>query len=155
MDDHGQVVHAFLTNDQQWRMKLDSSELTVLLKNTILSKEDKYFYYHPGVNPLALCRALIGNIIHGKIVSGASTITMQLARALEPGKRTYFKKLVEIFRAEQLELKYSKQEILERYLNMVPYGGNIQGVKAAAFFYFRKKPRSSFTGRNNHVIHHS
>ena len=121
-------------------MKLESSELTVLLKNTILSKEDKYFYYHPGVNPLALCRALIGNIFHGKIVSGASTITMQVARALEPGKRHISIKLVEIFRAEQLELKYSKQEILELYLNLVPYGGNIQGVKAAAFFYFRKSP---------------
>jgi penicillin-binding protein 1C len=140
LDDHAQLVHAFLTRDQQWRMKLDSSELTDLLKRTIISKEDKYFYYHPGVNPLALCRALIGNILHGKIISGASTITMQLARALEPRKRTYFNKLVEIFRAEQLELKYSKQEILERYLNMVPYGGNIQGVKAAAFFYFRKSP---------------
>jgi penicillin-binding protein 1C len=139
-DDHGQIVHAFLTHDQQWRMKLDSSEITDLLKKTILSKEDKYFYYHPGVNPLALCRALIGNILHGKIVSGASTITMQLARALEPRKRTYYSKLLEIFRAEQLELKYSKQEILERYLNIVPYGGNIQGIKAAAFFYFRKSP---------------
>ena len=78
--------------------------------------------------------------MHGKISSGASTITMQVARALEPKKRTYFNKLREIFRAEQLELKYSKQEILELYLNLVPYGGNIQGVKAASLFYFRKNP---------------
>src|SRR4030095_2355225 len=75
-----------------------------------------------------------------KIRSGASTITMQVARALEPKKRTYFNKLREIFRAGQLELKYSKQEILELYLSLIPYGGNIQGVKAAALFYFRKNP---------------
>ena len=140
LDDQGQVIHAFLTPDQQWRMKLEASELTPLLKKSILCKEDKYFYFHPGVNPVAVIKALFGNIIHGKVRSGASTITMQVARALEPKKRTWFNKLREIFRAEQLELKYSKQEILELYLNLIPYGGNIQGVRAAAFFYFRKNP---------------
>jgi penicillin-binding protein 1C len=139
-DDQGQIVHAFLPRDQQWRMKLENAELTPLLKNTILFKEDKYFYFHPGINPIAICKSIIGNILHGKIRSGASTITMQVARALEPKKRTYFNKLLEIFRAEQLELKYSKQEILGLYLNLIPYGGNIQGVKAAALFYFRKNP---------------
>ena len=121
-------------------MKMDVAELTPLLKNTIIWKEDKYFYYHPGINPIAICKSLLGNILHGKIRSGASTITMQVARALEPKKRTYFNKMREIFRAEQLELKYSKEEILELYLNLVPYGGNIQGVKAASLFYFRKNP---------------
>jgi len=140
LDDQGQIVHAFLPRDQQWRIKLENAELTPLLKKTILFKEDKYFYYHPGVNPIAICKSLAGNILHGKIRSGASTITMQVARALEPRRRTYFNKLKEIFRAGQLELKYSKQEILELYLNLIPYGGNIQGVKAAAFFYFRKNP---------------
>jgi penicillin-binding protein 1C len=139
-DDQGQVIHAWLTPDQQWRMRLNASELTPLLQQTILFKEDKYFYYHPGVNPFALLKSFFGNIIHGKILSGASTITMQVARALEPKKRSYFNKLREIFRAEQLELKYSKSEILELYLNLIPYGGNIQGVKAAALFYFRKNP---------------
>src|SRR4030095_2215551 len=139
-DDQGQMIHSYLTQDQQWRMKMEESELTPLLKNTILWKEDKYFYYHPGVNPVAICKSLVGNILHGKIRSGASTITMQVARALEPKKRTYFNKLREIFRAGQLELKYSKQEILELYLSLIPYGGNIQGVKAAALFYFRKNP---------------
>jgi len=139
-DDHDQIVHAFMAKDQQWRMKMESSELTPLLRNTILWKEDKYFYYHPGFNPIAICKSFVGNLIHGKIRSGASTITMQVARALEPKKRTYFNKLREIFRAEQLELKYSKEEILELYLNLAPYGGNIQGVKAAAFLYFKKNP---------------
>ncbi len=139
-DDQGQVIHAYLTGDQQWRMRIGESELTPLLKNTILWKEDKYFFYHPGVNPVALFKSFLGNILHGKIQSGASTITMQVARALEPKRRTYFNKLREIFRAGQLELKYSKQEILELYLSLVPYGGNIQGVKAAALFYFNKNP---------------
>ena len=139
-DDQGEIIHAFLPKDQQWRMRLENAELTPLLKKTILFKEDKYFYYHPGINPFAICKSLVGNIFHGKIRSGASTITMQVARALEPKKRTYFNKLIEMFRAEQLELKYSKQEILGLYLDLVPYGGNIQGVKAAAFFYFKKDP---------------
>jgi penicillin-binding protein 1C len=140
LDNQGQIVHAFLPRDQQWRIRLENAELTPLLKNTILFKEDKYFYFHPGVNPIAICKSFAGNILHAKIRSGASTITMQVARALEPKKRTYFNKLREIFRAGQLELKYSKQEILELYLNLIPFGGNIQGVKAAAFFYFRKNP---------------
>lgn len=140
LDDQGQVIHAFLTPDQQWRMKIDPAELTPLLKNTILFKEDKYFYYHPGVNPIAVLKSFFGNLIHRKIRSGASTISMQVARALEPKRRSYFNKLREIFRAEQLELKYSKKEIVELYLNLVPYGGNIEGVKAASLFYFRKNP---------------
>jgi penicillin-binding protein 1C len=140
LDDHGQTVHAFLAKDGQWRMKLDSNEITPLLKKTLIFKEDRYFFYHPGINPVAIVKALTGNIIHGKIRSGASTITMQVARALEPKRRTWFNKLREMFRAEQLELKYSKEEILGLYLNLIPYGGNIQGVKAASFFYFGKNP---------------
>jgi len=140
LDNQGEIVHCYLTKDQQWRMRLDSGELTPLLKKTILNKEDKYFYYHPGVNPLAMMKSMFGNLVHCRIRSGASTITMQVARALEPKKRTYLNKLWEVFRAEQLELKYSKEEILNLYLNLVPYGGNIQGVKAASLFYFRKNP---------------
>src|ERR1700722_73737 len=97
VDDHGQIVHAFLPGDQQWRMKLDSNELSPLLKNTILFKEDKYFFYHPGINPFAILKSLAGNIIHGKIRSGASTISMQVARALEPKRRTWLNKLREVF----------------------------------------------------------
>ncbi len=73
-----------------------------------------------------------------KRTSGASTITMQVARALEPKRRTYFNKAIEMFRAFQLELKYSKEEILQLYLNLVPYGGNIEGAKAASLLYFKK-----------------
>jgi penicillin-binding protein 1C len=139
-DNKGEVIHAFLTHDQQWRMKTDLSEISPLLRKTIIEKEDKYFYYHPGVNPLAMLRALGRNILTLHRTSGASTITMQVARELEPKRRTYWNKLVEVFRAFQLEWKYSKSEILQLYLNKVPYGGNIQGVKSASILYFGKNP---------------
>ena len=139
-DDQGEVIHASLSADQQWRIAVTPDDITPLLKRTILSKEDRYFYYHPGVNPFALLKSLEGNIIHGKIRSGASTITMQVARALEPGGRTYLHKFREIFRALQLEWKYPKDQILQLYLNLVPYGGNIQGIRAASLFYFKKNP---------------
>ena len=128
-DNKGEVVHAFLTHDQQWRMKTDLTEISPLLRKTIIEKEDRYFYYHPGVNLLAMIRALGRNIVHMRRTSGASTITMQVARSLEPKRRTYWNKLIEVFRAFQLEWKYSKDEILQLYLNKVPYGGNIEGVK--------------------------
>ncbi|HEY4150363.1 MAG TPA: penicillin-binding protein 1C [Chitinophagaceae bacterium] len=139
-DDKGELVNAFLAPDQQWRMKTELNEISPLLRKIILQKEDKYFYYHPGVNPLAMGKAFVKNLFRMKRTSGASTITMQVARALEPKKRTYFNKLVEVFRAFQLELKYSKDEILQLYLNLVPYGGNIQGVKSASELYFKKNP---------------
>jgi penicillin-binding protein 1C len=139
-DSKGEVIHAYLTSDQQWRMKTDLSEISPLLRKTIVEKEDKYFYYHPGINPIAMVRAFFKNGWRMRRTSGASTITMQVARALEPKKRTYWNKVKEIFRAFQLEWKYSKDEILQLYLNKVPYGGNIEGVKSASIFYFRKNP---------------
>ena len=139
-DDKGELVHVYLTADEKWRMKTSLEEISPLLKKTILYKEDRFFYNHPGVNLLAICRAFTKNILRGKRTSGASTITMQVARALEPKRRTYLNKFVEIFRAFQLEIKYSKSEIFQLYLNLVPYGGNIEGVKSAAILYFKKDP---------------
>jgi len=139
-DSKGEVVHAFLTSDQQWRMKTELSEISPLLRKTIVEKEDRYFYYHPGVNPLAIARAFFRNMLHRHRTSGASTITMQVARSLEPKQRSYLNKLREAFRALQLEWKYSKNEILQLYLNKVPYGGNIEGVKSASILYFKKNP---------------
>jgi len=139
-DDKGEVVHAFLTSDDKWRMKTELDEISPLLRKTIIEKEDRYFFYHPGVNPLAVGRALVKNLLRMKRTSGASTITMQVARLLEPKKRTWFNKIKEMFRAFQLEWKYSKSEILQLYLNLVPYGGNIEGVKSASILYFKKNP---------------
>jgi penicillin-binding protein 1C len=169
-DDKDEVVHAFLSKDEQWRMKTELNEISPLLRKALIAKEDKYFYYHPGVNGFAMTRALAKNVFRGKRIAGASTITMQVARSLEPKRRTYFNKLIEIVRAFQLEWKYSKDEILQLYLNLVPYGGNIQGVKSAAVLYFNKnpdhlslaeitalsiipnRPSSLVIGRNNNLI---
>jgi len=137
-DNKGEVLHAFLTADQQWRMKTALNEISPLLRKTIIAKEDKYFYQHPGINAIAMVRAFTGNLLHMKRSSGASTITMQVARAMEPRPRTYLSKCIEMFRALQLEYKYSKDEILQLYLNLVPYGGNLQGVKAASIFHWQK-----------------
>lgn len=139
-DDSGEVIHAYLTRDEKWRMKLEASEITPLLRQTIIAKEDKWFYYHPGINPFAIGRAFFYNVFTGRRTSGASTITMQVARLLEPKRRTFFNKIRESFRALQLEWKYSKAEILQLYLNLAPYGGNIEGVKSASVLYFKKNP---------------
>ena len=139
-DNKGTVIHAFLTPDQKWRMKTELNEISPLLRKTILAKEDRYFYQHPGINLLAVGRAFVKNVLRMKRTSGASTITMQVARALEHRPRTLMSKVIEMFRALQLEWKYSKDEILQLYLNLVPYGGNIEGVKAASLLYFQKDP---------------
>jgi penicillin-binding protein 1C len=140
LDSKGEVIHAFLTTDQKWRMKTELSEISPVLKKTLIYKEDKYFYHHPGINPLAMARAAVMNTLHLKRTSGASTITMQVARMLEPKRRTYFNKVWEIFRAFQLEWKYTKDEILQLYFNLVPYGSNVEGVKSASILYFKKNP---------------
>jgi penicillin-binding protein 1C len=140
-DQKGNVIHAFLNKEDKWRLYSTVSEITPLLRKTLIFKEDQYFYYHPGVNPIAIVRAASRNIFSGRRTSGASTITMQVVRLIEPRRRTYFNKFVEIAKAFQLELHYSKDEILQLYLNLVPYGGNIEGIKAASLLYFGKPPQ--------------
>jgi penicillin-binding protein 1C len=169
-DCDGRLLHAFLTPDEKWRMKTEPEEISPLLRKTIVAKEDRHFYRHPGINPFAVFRALANNITRGRRTSGASTITMQVARMLEPKKRNLPNKLIEAFRALQLEWKYEKDEILQLYVNMVPMGGNIEGVKAASWLYFNKnpnhlslaeivslsvipnRPNSLRIGRNNEVV---
>lgn len=111
-DSKGEVLNAYLTSDQKWRMKTELEEISPLLRKTIIAKEDKYFYSHPGVNPVAVGRALFKNIFRMKTTSGASTITMQVARAMEHRPRNLLSKLIETFRAFQLEWKYDKDEII-------------------------------------------
>lgn len=139
-DASGEVVNAYLTKDEKWRMKTGLDEISPLLRKTIIAKEDNYFYHHPGVNFFSVARAAVQNLLQAKRISGASTITMQVARALEPRRRNILSKFIECFRAFQLEWKYSKDEILQLYLNLVPYGGNIEGVKSASILYFNKNP---------------
>ncbi|GAB3895451.1 penicillin-binding protein 1C [Larkinella knui] len=137
----GTILHAFLSDDDKWRLATELDEITPVLRKTILHKEDKYFYYHPGFNPVAMAWAAVRNLTTGRRTSGASTITMQVVRLLEPRNRTYASKLIELFRAMQLELFYSKDEILQLYLNLIPYGGNVEGIKSASMLYFGKPPQ--------------
>ncbi|GAB3855866.1 penicillin-binding protein 1C [Hymenobacter terrigena] len=136
----GTVLHAFLNPTQKWRMKTELAEITPALQQAIIQKEDRYFRYHFGVNPLAIMQAAGRNIFRKGRTTGASTITMQVARLLEPKQRTFGNKLLEMLRATQLEAHYSKAEILQLYLNLVPYGSNIEGVKSAALLYFQQPP---------------
>lgn len=130
-----------LSRDEKWRVFVPLKKIDPLLIKTTLCYEDRFFYYHPGINPVSVFRAIFQNLKAGKIVSGASTITMQLARIAEPKRRTIISKLAESFRALQFELKLGKHRILELYLNLAPYGGNIEGVGAASLAYFGKLPR--------------
>ncbi|MEW6685954.1 MAG: penicillin-binding protein 1C [Candidatus Edwardsbacteria bacterium] len=133
-----ELLRISLSPSGKYRIKLRLEDFSEYLSKGFIIYEDNYFYYHPGVNPFALIRALVTNIRKGKIVSGGSTITMQVAKLMEPKERTAKSKIIEIFRALQLEEKYSKKEILEIYLNLVPMGGNIEGTGAAAYLYFGK-----------------
>jgi penicillin-binding protein 1C len=136
-DRNGKFLRAFLADDDAWRLKTSPDEIPERLKRILIEKEDKYFFYHPGINPFSICRAMVQNITTGKRISGASTLTMQIARMLERRERTYFSKTVEMFRALQLEWKYSKAELLEIYLSIIPLGGNIEGLKSAAHQYYQ------------------
>ena len=136
----GRLLTAYTSHDSFWRYPMKVDDISPRLVESVIATEDRFFDYHPGVNLASLAQAAVDNFRAGKVVRGGSTITMQIARMMEPKERTVANKLREIFRAVQLELRYSKSELLEFYLNLVPYGGNIEGVGAAAHFYFGKAP---------------
>lgn len=138
LDKNGELLRAFLSPDEMWRIRVAREEISPTLKKAVIAYEDKYFYWHFGINPVAVARAAVANLRAGRVVQGGSTITMQVARLMAPKKRTIGNKLVEAFRALQLEWRYSKEEILTLYFNLAPYGGNIVGVGAASYFYFNK-----------------
>jgi len=130
-----------LSSDGFLRIPLKSKELTQDIQQIVLGYEDQYFNIHWGVNPLAIVRALWFNLTNQRKI-GASTITMQVARMMHHQPRTLGQKLIEIFNAFQLELNYSKEEILRFYLNNAPYGGNVEGFASASFRYFNLDPSS-------------
>ena len=136
LDKNGEIINMKLSSDGIWRFHEQSFPNS--LKQCVVLFEDRYFYYHFGVNFASIFRAFFHNLRSDNRI-GASTITMQVARILEPSDRSYKNKIREIFRAFQLELHFSKDEILNLYLNLAPYGGNIEGAKAASFFYFGKE----------------
>jgi len=136
------LIARLISEDGYFRMHVPYEKLSPLFISALLLHEDQYFYNHPGVNPFAVVRAAAQNLVHGRVISGGSTLTMQLARMLDRQPRTLSAKMVETFRAIQLELRFSKQEILAFYLSMAPYGGNLEGVEAAAYAYFNKSARA-------------
>lgn len=138
----GTWLYAQTNAEQKWRFSPDISKLDPMYLQMLIRYEDKRFWSHFGLDPLAMGRAIGQLIINGRITSGGSTITMQLARLLEPKERTVLSKFIEIFRAFQLEIKYSKKEILQAYLTLAPYGGNTEGIIAASMRYFGKPPYS-------------
>lgn len=140
LDANSNILNTYLTDDDKWRLYLEEDEITEEFEKAILFKEDQYFYSHLGINPISIVRAAYKNVVSGKRTSGASTITMQLARLLNPKSRTYGNKLIEMFNAIQLEWHLEKKEILRLYLNLLPYGGNIEGLKSASVMYFGKNP---------------
>lgn len=116
------------------------------IAKAIVAAEDKRFWSHGGVDPAALLRAVGQNVSHGRRISGASTLSTQVIRLIEPGPRTLPRKVYEAFRALQLERRLTKREILGQYLNRAPFGGNMQGIEAAARRYFGKDPHTLSLG---------
>lgn len=123
-----------------WRYSVNLEEVPDFYLEVLINYEDRYFYEHVGINPVSLIRAAWQNICNDRIISGGSTISMQVARLLYPHDRTILGKLNQIFRTLQLELHYSKKEILTLYINHAPYGGTIEGIGAASWTYFGKQP---------------
>ena len=139
-DRHGDLLRIYTSEDQggMLRLAVRFDELPEHLVAGLTSFEDRRFFIHFGLDPIALFRAIVSNVRAGRVVSGASTITMQVARMLTRKPRTLSAKILEVLRAFQLEWMYSKSEILEFYFNLAPYGGNIEGIAAASEIYFGK-----------------
>ncbi len=139
-DAEGRLLRLALAADDRRRLWVPLARVSPQLVEAVLLKEDRHFYWHPGVGPFALARAAFRTATGTGPKQGGSTITMQLARLLHRLQtRTVTGKVVQIVRALQLELRYSKREILEAYLNVTPYGSNIEGVAAASLIYFGKR----------------
>lgn len=147
-DDQARVVLAedgtplwrFADAEGVWRYPVTPEQVAPAYLQALLSYEDRWFYQHPGVNPLALGRAAWQNLSGGRVVSGGSTLSMQVARLLDPHSRSLSGKLKQLWRTLQLEWHLSKADILTLYLNRAPFGGTLQGVAAASWAYLGKPP---------------
>lgn len=139
-DKNNQLLGVKIAEDGQWRFP-ETQKISPKFEACILNFEDQRFYYHFGIDPIAITRAIKQNISSGKIKSGGSTISMQTIRIARKGKeRTYYQKIIEVILAFRLELSYSKKEILQLYASHAPFGGNTVGIEAAAWRYFERSP---------------
>jgi len=142
VDRDGALLRAFAMPDGRWRLATRLDQVDPRFIDMLIAYEDKRFRHHPGVDGLALLRAAGQLAVNGRIVSGGSTLSMQLARLIEPRQsRSLGRKFRQAFRALQIERRLSKEQILENYLTLAPYGGNLEGIRAASFAYFGKEPR--------------
>ena len=140
LDRQGKLLRAFTTADGTWRLPVTPKQVAPLYLRMLVAYEDRRFRYHPGVDALAVARAFGQWASNGRAVSGASTLTMQTVRLLEPRPRTLGAKVTEMVRALQLERRHSKDELLAMYLTLAPFGGNLEGVRAASLGWFGKEP---------------
>ncbi|MCX5689946.1 MAG: penicillin-binding protein 1C [Planctomycetota bacterium] len=138
-DASGQEMLKVVGRDEQWREPVLLDAAGPWMIAATLAAEDQRYWSHSGLDPVAVARACWQNLTNGRVVSGASTISMQVARMCEPRERTLWAKFVQAGRALQLEQVLDKRTILERYLNMAPYGGNYRGIQAAARHWFAKR----------------
>jgi penicillin-binding protein 1C len=142
LDRNGDLLRAYTVADGRWRLAVDPAQVDPFFLQLLLAYEDKRFYQHNGVDPRALARAAWQTVTQGRITSGASTLTMQVARLLEDsGTGRLTGKLRQMRLALALERHLSKDEILSLYLHLAPYGGNVEGIRAASLAYFAKEPR--------------
>lgn len=144
----GRLMGARIASDGQWRFPSPDS-IPVRFQQCLLAFEDRFFYFHPGINPFSLGRALFQNVRAGHTVSGGSTITMQVARLSRPGKkRNLYNKLVEMVLAVHFELRFPKDEILKMYVSQAPFGGNVVGLEAASWRYYQRPPHQLSWGES-------
>jgi len=143
IDRNGKLLRAYAMADGRWRLPVDAKkDVDPAYLDLLLAYEDRRFREHDGVDPIALARAALQLLSRGHIVSGGSTITMQLARLMEPRhQRSLYAKLRQIVRAIELEHELNKDQILDLYLTLAPYGGNLEGIRAASIAYFGKEPK--------------
>jgi len=142
LDADGELLRAFTTPDGKWRLKITAADVDPQYLRMLVAYEDQRYNAHHGIDMMALGRASLQLITHGRIVSGASTLSMQVARLIEPRQdRSLAAKLRQMARAVQIERRLTKAEILDLYLNLAPYGGNLEGIRSASLAYFGKEPR--------------
>src|ERR1700728_3358841 len=143
VDRHGKLLRAYAMADGRWRLPVNAAtDVDPTYLKLLFAYEDRRFYSHAGVDPLALGRAALQLVTRGHIVSGGSTITMQFARLMEPRReRAAYAKLRQMVRALEIERQLSKDQILNLYLALAPYGGNLEGIRAASIAYFGKEPK--------------
>ena len=142
LDADGRLLRAFTTPDSRWRLKVSAADVDPQFIRMLIAYEDQRFYDHRGIDLWALGRAGMQLASHGRIVSGGSTLSMQVARLSEPREgRSFASKFLQMARAAQIERRLTKAQILDLYLNLAPYGGNLEGVRSASLAYFGKEPR--------------